>query len=424
MRKVQQAAERERRWFALAMSSSFALILWLVGAVVFKECEYRNHWTYLESLYFAYTSLLTIGYGDFSPESNSGKAFFVFWSLLAVPSLTILISNMGDTIIKAFSDITIWIGSVTVLPDEGGLRASLRTGIEEFSKWCRDSLKTFSPPGIFGAAPIEHEKRIPRSEYDNRMLDRLAERLGTHVHDDDVPYTQQPDQSTDHLSKDIQFYNYVLARECRNLQKDLSASPAKQYSWGDWEYYLKLMGNEDDPVDFPGQQEPDILVPEPMRAPKNLASEGGGATNRPDSEGSGVVSGSDEKDLSSTEAPAKNQMDGNVERKTSVAQHNDARRKLSRKRRLKNPEDDSLVNWSWLSNESPLMGQKSEAEWILERLSAALERELNRQQKGYRRKPPISLKDARRQSGGVDTAGGAARDREQRGLAKAANNEE
>lgn len=61
----------------------------------------------MEALYFSYTSLLTIGYGDYSPHSNAGKAFFVLWSLLAVPSLTILISNMGDTIVKWFSDFTV-----------------------------------------------------------------------------------------------------------------------------------------------------------------------------------------------------------------------------------------------------------------------------------------------------------------------------
>jgi potassium channel subfamily K len=62
-----------------------------------------------------------------------------------------------------------------------------------------------------------------------------------------------------------------------------------------------------------------------------------------------------------------------------------------------------LHDWSWLSGQSPLMSSKSEAEWILDRLSAALERELDRQRKGRRRHPPISLRDVRRRgSAGVD----------------------
>jgi potassium channel subfamily K, other eukaryote len=55
-----------------------------------------------------------------------------------------------------------------------------------------------------------------------------------------------------------------------------------------------------------------------------------------------------------------------------------------------------LQNWSWLSSKSPLLGSKTETEWILERLSAALERELNRQRKGYKKQPPISMAALRR----------------------------
>ena len=45
------------------MSSLFALMLWFVGAAIFVQTEYKQHWTYFQSLYFAYVSLMTIGYG-------------------------------------------------------------------------------------------------------------------------------------------------------------------------------------------------------------------------------------------------------------------------------------------------------------------------------------------------------------------------
>jgi len=48
---------------ALAMSSTFALILWFAGAAIFMATEYTQQWSYLDSLYFAYVGLLTIGYG-------------------------------------------------------------------------------------------------------------------------------------------------------------------------------------------------------------------------------------------------------------------------------------------------------------------------------------------------------------------------
>lgn len=62
-RKVQRAAERERRWVALGMSLTFVVGLWLIGALVFMLCE--QGWDYFEGVYFTFVVLLTIGYGDF-----------------------------------------------------------------------------------------------------------------------------------------------------------------------------------------------------------------------------------------------------------------------------------------------------------------------------------------------------------------------
>ncbi|KAK3695928.1 hypothetical protein LTR37_018283 [Vermiconidia calcicola] len=437
MRKVQAAAENERRWFALALSSSFVMVLWFVGAVVFMRGEFERHWTYLESLYFAFTSLLTIGYGDFTPASNSGKAFFVFWSLLAVPSLTILISNMGDTIIKWFSDLTNWIGSITVLPDESGLRASLRSAVQAFRNWAQDSAKSFTPPGVFGARQIAYEKRTDSREYDKQMLDRLAERLASHLGEDDLKQSSEKNLEGNELERDIRFYHYVLARECRNLQKDLSASPPKNYEWHEWEYYLKLMDNEEDRQDFPGQKHPDLMVPSSLQAPNGIVSSDALHSWHADRDGTVQKSDDDDKERSSSgEQTGKHipNMDGNVDRQASVLQHRYPHWNKARNRRLKGPDADqgNSRNWSWLSNESPLMSQKPEAEWILERLSIALERELNRQRKSHSNKPPISLKDARKRKGELDGnsnaekehAGVNVREREQRDLASCAKSEQ
>lgn len=96
-----------------------------------QATETGQQWSYFTGLYFSYTTLLTIGYGDIYPVSNAGRPFFVFWSLLAVPSLTILISNMGDTIVKAIRDLTLKIGELTVLPDESGVRATMKHTVHQ-----------------------------------------------------------------------------------------------------------------------------------------------------------------------------------------------------------------------------------------------------------------------------------------------------
>ena len=88
MRKIQKNARQFKKWSALCVSIGAFGILWCIGAVVFWIAERDPQgWTYFEAVYFSYVSLLTIGYGDYHPSTNSAKPFFVLWSLMAVPTL-------------------------------------------------------------------------------------------------------------------------------------------------------------------------------------------------------------------------------------------------------------------------------------------------------------------------------------------------
>jgi potassium channel subfamily K len=123
MRDIQTGAATFKKWYALLLSVIAFGILWCVGAVVFWQCEKDTQgMTYFQALYFCYVSLLTIGYGDLSPKSNAGKPFFIVWSLIAVPTMTILISDMGDTVISSFKKGTFKLADFTVLPKDGLFR--------------------------------------------------------------------------------------------------------------------------------------------------------------------------------------------------------------------------------------------------------------------------------------------------------------
>lgn len=317
MRRIQDKAERKRRYTALAMSSTAAFLLWFLGALVFMHSEKPQGWSYFVSLYFAYTSLLTIGYGDYSPTSNSGKAFFVFWSLLAVPTLTILISNMGDTVIKAFRDLTIWVGSLTVLPDENGILRTLKTGVQQLKagKVYRDGK--------------EGGKRLTgRGAEEQTIQDRLAE----HIEEDELAEAAKAGEHGDNLERDIHFYHFVLAKELRQIMHDVEASPPKQYTYKEWKYYLRLLGQDEN--DASGHRKPRIHHDQKPKSEPDLGTAGDGGNNE----------------------------------------------------------------WSWLGIRSPLMGNKTEAQWLLERLSATLEREMHlmRGPKAKREAPPISMADLRK----------------------------
>ncbi|KAI9934362.1 Potassium channel [Aspergillus wentii] len=113
MRAIQRETIRFRRWTNLVFIIIIFGIFWSCGAIVFWKLE---NITYFEALYFGFCSLLTIGYGDIAPKTNAGRPFFFVWSLCAVPTMTVLISEMGDTIIAGFKHATNRVGEWTVLP--------------------------------------------------------------------------------------------------------------------------------------------------------------------------------------------------------------------------------------------------------------------------------------------------------------------
>ncbi len=108
MRQVQQKAAWNNRLTALCISIGAVVFVWFAGAAVFYAAERSSqNWSFFEALYFTSVSLLTTGYGDFYPQDNSAKPIFVFWSLVALPTLTVLIGNVGDAISSSVSSFTL-----------------------------------------------------------------------------------------------------------------------------------------------------------------------------------------------------------------------------------------------------------------------------------------------------------------------------
>lgn len=142
------------------------------------------------------------------------------------------------------------------------------------------------------------------------------------------------------------------------------------------------MGSEEEHRDEPGRRESDDFVPGPLRTGASFRDLVVAADTFDGTADKGEVESMDDD------------KDGAVDRKTELrsqnVRHGGKVKEMLKLRR--HPTDDPLSEWSWLSEESPLMSRKTESEWILERLSATLVRELNRQRKGRKRQPPISMK--------------------------------
>ena len=315
MREIQNRASTRQKWTALIVSVTAWFALWFVGAVVFWKAEHAQGWSYFQAVYFAYTTLLTIGYGDLSPYSNAGKPFLVFWSLLAVPTLTILISNMGDTVVKGIRDLTLYLGEFTVLPGELGTKDRAK----EILARTRDQ-KIFSggrahlmdqPPGYLGEKESQDKEANNTQGVRAYTLDRLA---GT-LEREELEAADAAKQRGDKLEENLHEYHYLLAREFRNVMKHLNENPPRKYTYDEWAWFLRLMGEDESAVDSH------------RKAPIKVNKE----------QGSGP-------DLQQAQVG----------------------------------EQENGRQWSWLGNRSPLMGETEEAEWVLERLSMTLVRELKK----------------------------------------------
>ncbi|KAI9151956.1 Outward-rectifier potassium channel TOK1 [Paramyrothecium foliicola] len=315
MRKIQRQASTRRKWIAMAVSTGTWLILWLVGAHVFYKCEnpYQPFWSYFDSVYFCFISLTTIGYGDLTPISNAGKSFFVFWSLLALPTMTVLISNAGDTVVKFIKDATLRLGNVTILPGEGDFMADVKHIINKLScGYLFPNHVDFVPP-----SSDQYRERIQAARGQATLTSKHY-RKGSNVkqtgpeYDGNITTKSEEEQAgdmtrflsnygnpVDELPTGTE-YHYLLIAEIEMVSKHLRHKKPRVYSFEEWAWYLKLMGED--------ERSPD--------------------THR--------------KPAPKTKDP-----------RDSV-------------------EEGQPMKWSWVGNGSPLVGGHEESEWILDRLTKRL----------------------------------------------------
>ena len=224
MREVQRSAGRTNNMMALSISTGTAFFLWFVGAAVFQQAELNSQgWSYFEALYFTYVSLLTIGYGDFYPQTNSGKPAFVFWSLLALPTLTVLIGSIGDSISEGVGELTLWIGNH--LPEKSGALKDLK-GEANKSKKEDGGFQEAKPPGFMSEGTgVEEGSQSAESSKDE---DRNA-------HNDL--------QSADKAGK--QYRRYLIMRQIKATVQQMDATPPRQYDYAEWTWILKLLGEDE-----------------------------------------------------------------------------------------------------------------------------------------------------------------------------------
>jgi potassium channel subfamily K len=230
MRRIQKSAARFKRWWALTLSVSAFATLWVLGAVVFWEAEKTSQqMSYFQALYFCYVSLLTIGYGDFAPKSNAGRSFFVVWSLIAVPTMTILISDMGATVIDSFKRGTFRFADFTVLPKEGAWRDWL-VAHPRILRWLRHRKhKRDQNKRMKEGIPFPSHQDDVATQADENALNPNLDRLAHEVKTDEK---KQPNESV--LAR-------RLALAIRKVAEDFKCDHNIMYTFEQWAEYTRLI---------------------------------------------------------------------------------------------------------------------------------------------------------------------------------------
>ena len=82
-----------------AFRAAFALLaaLMTIGTVFYVVVE---GWSPLDSLYFAVIAAATVGFGDFAPQTDLGKAFTIIYVLIGVGLLVMVLSRIAAGMVE------------------------------------------------------------------------------------------------------------------------------------------------------------------------------------------------------------------------------------------------------------------------------------------------------------------------------------
>lgn len=69
---------KDKEYRSLLMTT---LVVLAFGSTVY---HYLENWSWIDSIYFSVITLTTIGYGDFSPQTDEGKLFTIFYILIGI----------------------------------------------------------------------------------------------------------------------------------------------------------------------------------------------------------------------------------------------------------------------------------------------------------------------------------------------------
>jgi len=94
---------------AALLGGMFAVFL-LLGSLVYHVLE---GWSYLEALYFSFTTLTTIGFGDYLPSSRVSKVFSIFYIIVGLGNCASIIALLAVNVERTHLSVDEYIRTNT-----------------------------------------------------------------------------------------------------------------------------------------------------------------------------------------------------------------------------------------------------------------------------------------------------------------------
>jgi len=91
------AARHEKHRMSAIISSMATLVWLLTGALCFQWIE---NWSFVESLWFCWETIMTIGLGDLVPQTEAGRWFNLVYSFVGLGHISVLLQSIVDLLSK------------------------------------------------------------------------------------------------------------------------------------------------------------------------------------------------------------------------------------------------------------------------------------------------------------------------------------
>uniref|UniRef100_A0A6B2LEJ7 Potassium channel domain-containing protein n=1 Tax=Arcella intermedia TaxID=1963864 RepID=A0A6B2LEJ7_9EUKA len=136
------------------MFLSYVMVI-AIGGIIFQSFGYSKtptnevvHWDFSEAFYFCWVTAATIGYGDFTIQSTSGRQWVNLFSIFGIAMLSLVLTQI--TSIKAYADKKIEEMRrkkevPTLHPQITNLAPTLPPEMEDFLYATLDQLSDFDP---------------------------------------------------------------------------------------------------------------------------------------------------------------------------------------------------------------------------------------------------------------------------------------